>query len=301
MSKHYFLGVDGGATKCNVRLEDEAGNVIGQAVSGPANIRISAMAAWQSIFTALEKISHESTITLNRESCQIHAGIGIAGCEIAEAYQAFIQAAHPFTTLEVMHDAQAACLGAHGGKDGALIIAGTGVAGFLMQGSHTAKVAGWGFPQDDAGGGAWLGLQAVAETLRWQDGRRPESLLAVAVLQQFGQHLDDLVNWANQANSTAFAEMAPLVIQSAQAGDATAQQLLQAAAREMDAVAAALVAKQINPTKPLPCAMVGGIAPFLIPYLGSALQARLVPAELPPEAGAILFTRAKLAKSGEVL
>lgn len=301
MSKHYFLGVDGGATKCNVRLEDEAGNVLGQAVSGPANIRISAMAAWQSIFTALEKISHESTITLNRESCQIHAGIGIAGCEIAEAYEAFIQAPHPFATLDVIHDAEAACLGAHGGKDGALIIAGTGVVGFLMEEGQTAKVAGWGFPQDDAGSGAWLGLQAVSETLRWQDGRRPESLLAVAVMQQFGQQLDDLVNWANQANSTAFAELAPLVIQSAQAGDVAAQQILQAAAREIDAVGAALVAKQKNPTRPLPCAMIGGIAPFLMPYLGDALQARLVKAQLPPEAGAILFARAKLAKSREML
>lgn len=301
MSKYYFLGVDGGATKCTVRLEDEAGNVLGQAVSGPANIRLSAMAAWQSIFTALEKISHEATITLNRGHCQIHAGIGIAGCEIAEAYQAFIQATHPFATLEVIHDAEAACLGAHAGKDGALIIAGTGVVGFLMEAGLSSKVAGWGFPQDDAGSGAWLGLQAVSETLRWQDGRRSASLLAEAVFKQFGEQLDDLVAWANQANSTAFAELAPLVIQTARAGDAAAKQLLQAAAREIDGVAVALTTKQKHPDQSLPCAMIGGIAPFLMPYLSDSLQAKLVKAQLPPEAGAILFARAKLAKSREML
>lgn len=301
MTKHYFLGVDGGATKCNVRLEDEAGNVLGQAVSGPANIRLSALAAWQSIHTALEQISHYSTITLNGERCQIHAGIGIAGCEIAEAYQAFIHAPHPFKTLEVIHDAEAACLGAHGGDDGALIIAGTGVVGFLMEAGQAAKVAGWGFPQDDAGSGAWLGLQAVAETLRWQDGRRPASKLAELVFKHFKHRLDDLVHWANQANSTAFAELAPLVIQSAQAGDAAAIQILQAAAREIDLVGVALTAKQKNPAKPLPCAMIGGIAPYLVPYLHHSLQARLVKAQLPPEAGAIIFARAKLAKSREML
>lgn len=301
MIKHYFLGVDGGATKCNVRLEDEAGNVIGQAVSGPANIRLSALAAWQSIYAALEQISQDSTITLNSEQCQIHAGIGIAGCEIAEAYQAFIQAPHPFKSLVVIHDAEAACIGAHGGADGALIIAGTGVVGFLMEAGRSAKVAGWGFPQDDAGSGAWLGLQAVAETLRWQDGRRSSSMLSEKVFQHFKRQLDDLVAWANQANSTAFAEIAPLVIQSAQAGDEAAQQLLQAAAREIDLVGAALTAKQINPAKPLPCAMMGGIAPYLLPYLNHSLQARLVKAQLPPEAGAILFARSKLAKTREML
>lgn len=297
MTTQYFLGVDGGATKCNVRLEDEAGHVIGCAVSGPANIRLSAMAAWQSIFTALEKISHASTITLNRESCQIHAGIGIAGCEIAEAYAAFVQSPHPFTTLFVLHDALAACLGAHGGKDGALIIAGTGVVGYQMEAGRTAKVSGWGFPHDDAGSGAWLGLQAVAETLRVQDGRRPSSLLAKTVLAHFHQKIEALVEWANQANSTQFAVLAPLVVQAAAAGDQAALQLLQAAAREIEAVGAALLAQQKNPAKPLPCAMVGGVAPFLQPYLQQTLRDRLVTAQLPPEAGAILFVRAQLAES----
>jgi glucosamine kinase len=300
VTKTYFIGVDGGATKCSVRLEDEAGNVLGHAISGPANIRISALDAWRSIHTALEKICLNSTITLNRDVCQIHAGVGIAGCEIEAAYQAFIQTPHPFNSLIVIHDAEAACLGAHGGKDGALIIAGTGVAGFQLEAGKTAKVAGWGFPQDDAGSGAWLGLQAVAETLRWQDGRKPASILANSVLAHFEHQLDQLVNWANQANSTAFAELAPLVIQTAQAGDAAAQQLLQAAANEIDLVGAALQAKQNNSTRPLPCAMMGGIAPFLLPYLSDALRARLTNAQLPPEAGAILYARAKLANAREM-
>jgi len=296
----FFIGVDGGATKCTVRLEDEAGNLLGSAVSGPANIRISVEDAWLSILAAINKIGHSSTITLNFESCQFHVGVGIAGCEIDSAYQAFIQRAHPFASLVVTNDAETACLGAHGGRDGALIIAGTGVAGYQVEAGQVAKVAGWGFPHDDAGSGAWLGLEAVKMALRWQDGRQPASELACKVLAHFAGNLDQLVVWANQANSTSFAELAPVVIQAAASGDPAAVTLLQGAAQEINAVGAALRAKQRDPTHPLPIALIGGIAPFLVPYLSADIQARLTPAQLPPEAGAILFARRELKRLKEL-
>lgn len=299
MSKAYFIGVDGGATKCSIRVEDEAGNLLGQAVSGPANIRISVPMAWQSIHNAFEKVMQSLTINVNDPGCQFHAGMGIAGCEVGSAYKAFIHHPHKFHSLAVIGDAHAACLGAHGGKDGALIIAGTGVAGYQIDGGQTAKVSGWGFPHDDLGSGAWLGLEAARLTLQCHDGRAPSSALAKAVMAHFDHQFERFVNWANQANSTAFAELAPLVIQVSQAGDASALNLLRQAARALDAVGSALYAKQQNKTAPLPCAMTGGIAPFLEPLLGQSLRARMVPCKLPPEAGAILYARQVMAEVGE--
>ena len=299
MAKLFFIGVDGGATKCTVRLEDEAGIHLGSAVSGPANIRISIPVAWQSIQTALSSLLQSLQITLNDPACQFHAGVGIAGCEIESAYQGFIRFPHKFRTLVVTNDAHTACIGAHGGHDGSLIIAGTGVAGYQIEGSHIEKVSGWGFPHDDIGGGAWLGLEAVRLTLQWQDGRIAGSGLAKAVMAYFDNNLDKLVSWANQANSTSFAKLAPLVIQLGQAGDNAAQHLLRNAAQALDAVASALHTKQQNKSKPLPCALVGGISTFVQPYLSNSLRARLVPAQLPPEAGAILLVRQVMAESKE--
>lgn len=291
MVKSIYIGVDGGATKCAVRVEDEAGNVLGETVSGPANIRISVPMAWQSILTAVQRVLHPLTISLKDSGCQFYAGMGIAGCEIESAYQAFIHHAHPFHSLKVTHDAHAACLGAHAGKDGALIIAGTGVAGYQIEAGETVKVSGWGFPHDDIGSGAWLGLEAARVALQWSDGRQPPSGLAKAVLAHFENNHDRFVSWANRANSTAFAELAPLVVQMSQVGDAVSTQLMRGAARAIDSVASALFAKQQNKEVPLPLAMTGGIAPFLKPYLGDALRARLVKSEMSPEAGAILLLR----------
>lgn len=299
--KSFFIGVDGGATKCTVRVEDEAGNELAKAVSGPANIRISVPMAWQSIHTALETALRSIGVSMNEPGNRFHAGIGIAGCEIAPAYKSFLSFPHKFHTIAVTHDAHAACLGAHAGKDGTLIIAGTGVVGYQIEGEHIAKVAGWGFPHDDIGSGAWLGLEAARAALQAQDGRAPSSGLAKAVLAHFENNLDRFVTWANQANSTSFAELAPLVIQVSKAGDATALNLLRNAARALDAVANALHSQQQNKSSALPCALVGGVAPFLEPYLGEALRARLRPCQLPPEAGAIIYLRHVMAESGETL
>lgn len=297
--KSFFIGVDGGATKCTVRVEDEAGIELAKAVSGPANIRISVPMAWQSIHTALENALRSVGVSMNEPGNRFHAGIGIAGCEIAPAYKSFLSFPHKFHTIAVTHDAHAACLGAHAGKDGTLIIAGTGVVGYQIEGEHTAKVAGWGFPHDDIGSGAWLGLEAARAALQAQDGRAPSSGLAKAVLAHFENNLDRFVTWANQANSTSFAELAPLVIQVSKAGDAAALTLLRNAARALDAVANALHSQQQNKSSALPCALVGGVAPFLEPYLGEALRGRLRPCQLPPEAGAIIYLRHVMAESGE--
>ncbi|MBX3709852.1 MAG: N-acetylglucosamine kinase [Gammaproteobacteria bacterium] len=291
-----FIGVDGGATKCVVRVEDEEGNLLGQETSGPANIRLSVTQAWQSIYTALEAILRPWTIAPGDPHYYWHAGMGLAGCEVDAAYQAFLKEPHDFDTLVLTSDAHTACLGAHGGNDGAIIIVGTGVVGFQVISQQTNKVAGWGFPHDDEGGGAWLGLEAVKLTLQCMDGRLLSSRLAKAIYAYFDDNLDQLVTWANQANSTAFAELAPIVIREYQQGDTLAIKLMQQAASAISNIANTLDAMQPPHSSPLPCTLSGGIASFIEPLLGEKLRSRLSPCQFTPDAGAVLLVRDYLAK-----
>lgn len=280
MLNKLFIGVDGGATKCTVRVEDESGTLIGQATSGPANIRLSVDQAWASINAALSQLLPRS------DQFELHAGMGLAGCEIDEAKQAFTNHPHSFASLQIASDAHTACLGAHAGRDGAIIIIGTGVVGLKCeQAAVTAKVGGWGFPHDDLGGGAWLGLEAVKVALQVMDGRLPDSRLAEAIYQHFQNDKQYLVNWANAANSTQFAQLAPVVVSLSKQGDATSIQIMQRAASEIDRVATALSLGD------LPCALIGGVAPHMALYLSDALRARLHAAKMPPEVGGILLAR----------
>lgn len=291
--REFFIGVDGGASKCIVHIQDQAGHSIGHAVSGPANIRLSVNDSWQSIYTAIQAILQPLAISLDHPNVIFHAGMGLAGCELPDAYQAFITQPHFFRTLQVVSDAHTACLGAHAGRDGAIIIAGTGVVGYQIEAQRVAKVGGWGFPLDDAGGGAWLGLSATRLTLQWLDGRRSMSGLTQKIYEYFDHHQERLVTWANQANSTAFAALAPIVIQQATEGDEAANQLMYQAAVEINRIAAALMAQQQDASVSLPYALIGGITPFLEPLLSPTLQARLQPCAFPPEIGAILMIRSK--------
>jgi glucosamine kinase len=298
LTQHLFIGVDGGATKSIIRLEDESGVLLGKEISGPANIRLSAKESWDSIHSALNQISHSLSIDLNNKRYILHAGMGLAGSEMKEAYHSFVNQAHPFTTLVVSSDSHTACLGAHAGDDGAIIIAGTGVVGYQREAGREIKVGGWGFPHDDEGGGAWMGLEAVKLTLKWLDGRAAETHLAKTIYAYFKEDKSQLLRWANLANSTAFAVLAPIVIQQSQQGDVDAIAILKQAARAIDSISDALHARQCDQERVLPCALVGGVTTFLEPYLQASLRSRLTHCQATPDVGAIMLVRDFLKQNG---
>lgn len=292
----FFVGVDGGATKTTVRLEDESGQLLGKASSGPANIQISTQHAWESIYAALEQVL--SPLHLFDHS-QLKVGMGLAGCEVEEAYQAFLQHPYAFQHLVVSSDAHIACLGAHKAEDGAILIIGTGVVGFQIQADSINKVSGWGFPHDDEGGGAWLGLQAVKLTLQYLDGRIKKSGVAQAVYDYFNQDQQALVVWANQASSREFAQLAPLIIKQAQELDITAIELLRLAADAIERISVALLHAQKEHSSLLPLSLSGGLSNFIQPFLTESLRLRLRPCQMPPESGAIILVKQHLEKLKE--
>ena len=68
---------------------------------------------------------------------------------------------HPFASVRFISDGLAACLGAHGGADGAIVVAGTGSIGVGLIGGRELRFGGYGFPISDEGSGADIGLQAI--------------------------------------------------------------------------------------------------------------------------------------------
>lgn len=298
---NFFIGVDGGGTKCTARLEDEAGQLLSRETSGPANIRLSIDQTWESINSCLMKLLQPLSLSLDQKEHYFHVGMGLAGCESNEAYQAFIERPHRFDTLAVTFDSHTACLGAHCGADGAIIIAGTGSVGFQIEGGQTTKVGGLGFPQDDMGSGAWLGLEAVRVTFQCLDKRLPISALAQAIYAHFSENQNYMIDWTNHANSTAFATLAPFVVEQAKAGDAAAIRLMQEAARAIDRIGEALTISQFDTTRALPCSLVGSVAFCLEPYLGEALRSRLRPYQTSPDAGAVFWVRQQRVEKNEPL
>ncbi|MDR3490931.1 MAG: BadF/BadG/BcrA/BcrD ATPase family protein [Gammaproteobacteria bacterium] len=292
-----YIGVDGGATKSKVRVEKSDGTLLGVAIGGPANItRMPVEKAWDAIYAALNEVLEPHNISLANKNYKFHIGLGLAGCELPDVRADYLNQSHSFTTIKLTSDAHVACLGAHNGADGEIIIIGTGVVGYQIQGDVDNRVSGWGFPHDDEGGGAWLGLEAARLTFQSLDHRITASPLLEDVFAFFENDLNQFVTWANRASSSEFGRLAPLVIKHSQQGDDLAIQLMKKAALAVDLVGSALMKTQKQKNKSLPCALFGGIAPFVEPWLSAELRARLVPRKGDANVGAILMIKQVMRK-----
>ena len=97
-----------------------------------------------------------------------------------------------------------------------------------------------------------------------------------------------LVIWANQANATQFAQIAPLAIEHVKRTTPLAVTLIRQAAGEIDRLGSALAAQSLKKT---PCSLLGGLAQFIEPWLGDSLRSRLVPCDSDSVSGALLMIR----------
>jgi glucosamine kinase len=265
-----ILGVDGGGTKSQARLYTLAGKVLGEGAAGPANVRFGVEESFSAIFDAARQCLSAGGFS-GMERGRIVACLALAGVSEPCERSAAKKHPHPFLRVIITTDAHAACVGAHAGRDGGVIIAGTGAIGWAIIGGREYRCGGWGFPISDEGSGAWLGCEIIRRTLLAFDGRMAWSAVSHAVFEHFQSDPHAIVRWLNHAKPRDFAALAPLVVDHAEAGDRVAADLMLLAASHIDALAARLTA--LGAPK---LALAGGLAPKLEPWLASTTRTRLV-------------------------
>src|SRR5882757_5096086 len=228
----FYIGVDGGGTSCRARIEDAEGRLLGQGAAGPAATRLGADRSIQAVRAASEAAAIDAGLPLIALA-QASAGVGLAGIDRKGAREALLDCSHPFRRLIYASDANIACLGAHGGQDGAIVVLGTGSVGFARVEGRELRIGGYGFPISDEGSGAELGLQAVRLTLRAHDGRVTTTPFLLEVMRRLGPDAPALVAWAEQATATEYASLAPIVLGYAEAGDPFAEEIVAESARHV--------------------------------------------------------------------
>jgi glucosamine kinase len=283
----FYMGVDGGGTGCRARIETEAGEVIGQGLSGPATTRLGIEAAWASVRRACDAAVAEAGLA-DREPA-IVLGIGLAGVGREGALAALAACLHPYASARFVSDGMAACLGAHSGQDGAIVIAGTGSIGLGLVEGREIRVGGYGFPISDEGSGADLGLQAIRLALRAHDGRETPGALLSEIMARFEGRPASVVGWMDRATATDYAALAPLVLRHADQGDASARRIVQAAAEQIDALVRALVAKGAPRV-----ALLGGLSGAVAPWLAPDVRRLLRDPDGDAVSGALILARGKV-------
>ncbi len=156
----FVLGVDGGATRSRARIRDRSGAVRGEATGGAANIHVDEVATIARLRATIGSALANADLGAD-DAPRIAAGVGLAGVHAAEHATPVVDAFSGFAQVLVTNDAETACLGAHAGADGAVVIAGTGSAAFARLGDRRIAVGGRGFVIGDAGSAARLGCDAL--------------------------------------------------------------------------------------------------------------------------------------------
>ncbi|WP_289356181.1 BadF/BadG/BcrA/BcrD ATPase family protein [Paenibacillus sp. S-12] len=254
-----LLAVDGGGTKCLVRLLDREGTVLGQGKGGSSNYQgvggdevIRALS--HGIEAALHDYCRRHEYRMSYEAVAIDCAVfALAGLDTEHDRQiitGLVQSVLNKLSLEADHvivenDGYAALLGATGGEPGVLVIAGTGSIIFgVNDDGQTARAGGWGHRVGDEGSGYWIGKEAIRTILKSYDGRETSTGLGEWILLHLGvNNEEELFNWtySKEYSIDKVSELAEIVNRAAVAGNREASQILVAAADELFQGAAAVI------------------------------------------------------------
>src|SRR4051794_32587882 len=123
-----LLGVDGGATVCRARLQAMSGELLGEAMAGPANIRLGLQQSFSAVLEATTQCVRQAGLAPG-DLPRIVACLALAGASEPAALAQAQQHGHPFRKVMITTDARAACIGAHGGRAGGGFPGGNGNRG----------------------------------------------------------------------------------------------------------------------------------------------------------------------------
>ena len=294
MSSALTLGVDGGATRSSARLRDANGKLLAEASGSSANIHVDFDAAITALRALVDAILTNGG--LNQADCgSIAMSLGLAGFK-GKSDEARVAAAFPqFLRVRAGNDATTACVGAHAGADGGLIIAGTGSAAIARVRNKETIIGGRGFALGDDGSGSHIGLDAMRAAMRAYDRIGPVSEMTGDLISQFNNDPVAMMNWALSAKPGDFGGFAPRVFEHAAHHDPIALEIVRTAVRAIEVLTRGVVALGAERV-----ALVGGVGEALRPYFDPDIAARLKPPLYDPTDGAILFVGGAVAPQKEV-
>jgi glucosamine kinase len=265
----FILGIDGGGTSCRAALADGQGRLLGRGKSGASNILTDPDTALKHIREAAEHAFADAGIEPDLASTS--AILGLAGNNVGDAV-GYVTARLPFKSSEIVSDGVIALQGAIGDEDGAIGIVGTGTVYIIRQNGQFKSIAGWGFQVSDLGSGARLGQLALQETLLAFDRIRPMTPLCEAILSEFDNNPELVVDFARLAKPGEFGRYTPKVFEFADRGDETALRILRTGAAGIDEALDAVEA--VTGATGRLC-LLGGLATLYPPHLAERHRTRL--------------------------
>lgn len=276
-----FLGVDGGGTKTAYALLDADGRLRATHVGASVDYLADGLdAARGRLAKGLRSTFAEAGVA-PAEARFAFVGLPAYG-EDRDAIAALDALPEPVLAAgryRCGNDMVCSWAGSLACQDGISVIAGTGSMAYgEMRGQH-ARAGGWGELIGDEGSAYWIAREGLNLFSRMSDGRAPRGPLHRLVRERLGVR-EDLELCARIYGQRAdrrdtFAQLARLVHEAAEGGDAAAAGIFARAARELvDCVAAVRRALGVPPEARIAVSHSGGVfenAPAIVTDFRAAL------------------------------
>jgi len=292
-----ILGVDGGGSKTQLCLVDRSGALVHQSRVGGSNPADNPK--WRDALEALLT----PIAPLHARIAQAVVAIGgyhenpILDQRVELVVSSLLNGIPTAVDNDVYVANDAAFLGA----PGVLLIAGTGSMAVTRAHDGTlTRNGGWGDVFGDEGSAYWIGREALSLATQALDGRGPATKLAEVLpfplIGTPGERLVAIFDWigALQHPRSELAALAAIAIAAAEAGDAVAQSLIDAAVQHLAAhVRAGWHAGQFGAGGAW--SMLGGLGRSAL--IRTRLERQLGPLQSPalPPVGGALWRAARLA------
>ncbi|MFM2485584.1 BadF/BadG/BcrA/BcrD ATPase family protein [Celerinatantimonas yamalensis] len=290
MQPQYFIGVDGGGTRCRVKLTDQVGTQLAQCIGGSANIYSNFEQAMQTVMQLIDQALLEANLP-SAALTQTSVVLGLAGANVQSAKRKAQAYPQSFNTYQVYSDVEIACIGAHLTQPGAVLIIGTGSQGVYWDSQQFHCIGGWGMTISDQGSGAQLGLSAVRLALQAHQDLLSQTLFTQQIMANFSHSPEQLLKWSCQATPADWGQFAPVVFAHADT-DKHARALIRQTAREISTMLDYLTCNN-----DIPVALMGGLAEPILRWLPTTLQAKVVPPQEDALTGARLLAGSPIANA----
>nr|WP_312289784.1 BadF/BadG/BcrA/BcrD ATPase family protein [Clostridium chromiireducens] len=220
----YIIGVDGGGTKTEATAYDSDGKAIRTSIKGFANLLNNKEKALENIITAIKEIIDELE---NHELCGVY--LGISGSEVGNNAAIIRENIKDRLGIEsvVMHDSEIALKAMLKGKDGILVIAGTGSVAFGVNNNLTARCGGWGNLLGDEGSGYKIAIDAIKRMIFEEENDLSPSELSREIMNKLQiSSVDEITRFVYSSTKDKIASLAEIVSRLGESGNEIAYEIL---------------------------------------------------------------------------
>ena len=256
------IGFDAGGTNTTCCIMALDGTVLAKGVLAPATTSLSASPAAERVIAgSFGEAKRHWDQPLNVRA----AFVGMAGVTTAPDRQRVTEVCESLgiaPVWQVAGDAVIALAAGTGGREGIVVIAGTGAICWGCDAEGQSAVAsGWGYLLGDEGSGFHVAQAGLIAAFKAYDGRGPATSMVDLFLQAAGlEQMPDFIGriYGDAGARRWISGLAPVVVEAASQGDPIAQKILDDAG-DAHAEAVIAVARQLSFPDEIPVVATGGL------------------------------------------